>query len=100
MTTCRLEAQDQVYRFYPQYQDVHVMIFIGFGFLMTFLYKYGFSAVSLAISDYVRKPLSHLRCSGSPNAVNTLTICRQIGYNFLISAFVIQVTTISETHDF
>lgn len=27
-------------------QDVHVMIFIGFGFLMTFLKKYGFSSVS------------------------------------------------------
>jgi len=32
---------------YPFFQDVHVMIFIGFGFLMTFLKKYGLSAVSL-----------------------------------------------------
>jgi len=32
---------------YPSFQDVHVMIFIGFGFLMTFLKKYGLSAVSL-----------------------------------------------------
>jgi ammonium transporter Rh len=31
--------------YYPLYQDVHVMIFIGFGFLMTFLKKYGFSSV-------------------------------------------------------
>lgn len=31
---------------YTQFQDVHVMIFIGFGFLMTFLKKYGFGAVS------------------------------------------------------
>ncbi|KAK7071730.1 hypothetical protein SK128_020423 [Halocaridina rubra] len=32
---------------YPMFQDVHVMIFIGFGFLMTFLKRYGFSAVGL-----------------------------------------------------
>ncbi|XP_075057341.1 ammonium transporter Rh type A [Mixophyes fleayi] len=30
---------------YPFFQDVHVMIFIGFGFLMTFLKRYGFSSV-------------------------------------------------------
>ena len=27
------------------FQDVHVMIYIGFGFLMTFLKKYGYGAV-------------------------------------------------------
>ena len=32
---------------FSAFQDVHVMIFIGFGFLMTFLKKYGLSAVSL-----------------------------------------------------
>ncbi|XGW05500.1 hypothetical protein V3C99_016113 [Haemonchus contortus] len=32
---------------YPMFQDTHVMIFIGFGFLMTFLKRYGFSAVSV-----------------------------------------------------
>uniref|UniRef100_A0A4W5QJN4 Rh family B glycoprotein n=1 Tax=Hucho hucho TaxID=62062 RepID=A0A4W5QJN4_9TELE len=35
---------DFYYR-YPSFQDVHVMIFIGFGFLMTFLQRYGFSSV-------------------------------------------------------
>ena len=45
---------------YPVFQDVHVMIFVGFGFLMTFLKKYGYSAVgynffisSLAIQWYI-----------------------------------------------
>ncbi|ETN71805.1 hypothetical protein NECAME_14076 [Necator americanus] len=32
---------------YPLFQDTHVMIFIGFGFLMTFLKRYGFSAISV-----------------------------------------------------
>ncbi|KAF7236426.1 Ammonium transporter Rh type A [Varanus komodoensis] len=33
------------FQLYPLFQDVHVMIFVGFGFLMTFLKKYGFSSV-------------------------------------------------------
>ncbi|KAF2368305.1 Ammonium transporter AmtB-like domain [Trinorchestia longiramus] len=32
---------------YGHFQDVQVMIFVGFGFLMTFLKKYGFSAVGI-----------------------------------------------------
>ncbi|NWI95391.1 RHAG protein, partial [Pitta sordida] len=32
---------------YPHFQDIHVMIFVGFGFLMTFLKKYGFSSVGM-----------------------------------------------------
>ncbi|XP_009936503.1 ammonium transporter Rh type A isoform X1 [Opisthocomus hoazin] len=32
---------------YPHFQDVHVMIFVGIGFLMTFLKKYGFSSVGI-----------------------------------------------------
>lgn len=38
-------VQGSVNKLYPFYQDVHVMIFIGFGFLMTFLKKYTFGAV-------------------------------------------------------
>ena len=37
---------NEVDHYYPFYQDVHVMIFVGFGFLMTFLKKYGFSSVA------------------------------------------------------
>lgn len=33
--------------FYSMFMDVHVMIFVGFGFLMTYLRKYSLSAVSL-----------------------------------------------------
>ncbi|XP_046496887.1 ammonium transporter Rh type A [Equus quagga] len=39
-------AADQSLQLYPLFQDVHVMVFIGFGFLMTFLKNYGFGGVS------------------------------------------------------
>ncbi|XP_017487792.1 PREDICTED: ammonium transporter Rh type C-like [Rhagoletis zephyria] len=34
---------------YPHFQDVQVMIYIGFGFLMTFLRKYGYSATGYTL---------------------------------------------------
>ncbi|CAD7082792.1 unnamed protein product [Hermetia illucens] len=34
---------------YPHFQDIHVMIFVGFGFLMTFLRKYGYSATGFTL---------------------------------------------------
>jgi len=40
-------SHNMILKIYSSFQDVHVMIFIGFGFLMTFLKKYGLSAVSL-----------------------------------------------------
>uniref|UniRef100_A0A3Q2P2R1 Rh family B glycoprotein n=1 Tax=Fundulus heteroclitus TaxID=8078 RepID=A0A3Q2P2R1_FUNHE len=41
----RNDYDNDFYYRYPSFQDVHVMIFIGFGFLMTFLQRYGFSSV-------------------------------------------------------
>ncbi|XP_005441601.1 ammonium transporter Rh type A [Falco cherrug] len=41
------ERHADIQPLYPLFQDVHVMIFIGFGFLMTFLKKYGFSSVGI-----------------------------------------------------
>nr|XP_045721963.1 ammonium transporter Rh type A [Mirounga angustirostris] len=38
---------DRSLELHPLFQDVHVMIFVGFGFLMTFLKKYGFSSVGI-----------------------------------------------------
>lgn len=35
--------------YYGMFQDVHVMIFIGFGFLMTFLSRYSFSALGFTL---------------------------------------------------
>ncbi|CAI5792763.1 ammonium transporter Rh type C [Podarcis lilfordi] len=40
------DAENDFYFRYPSFQDVHVMIFVGFGFLMTFLQRYGFGAVA------------------------------------------------------
>ena len=38
-------ATNTITNYYPMFQDVHVMIFIGFGFLMTFLKYHGWSSV-------------------------------------------------------
>nr|XP_020766448.1 ammonium transporter Rh type B isoform X2 [Odocoileus virginianus texanus] len=39
------DADNEFYFRYPSFQDVHVMIFVGFGFLMVFLQRYGFGSV-------------------------------------------------------
>ncbi|CAF3018761.1 unnamed protein product [Rotaria sp. Silwood2] len=32
--------------YYAMFTDIHVMMFVGFGFLMTFLYRYSYSAIA------------------------------------------------------
>ncbi|KAB0369325.1 hypothetical protein FD755_019330 [Muntiacus reevesi] len=39
------DLENEFYYRYPSFQDVHVMIFVGFGFLMTFLKRYGYSSL-------------------------------------------------------
>ncbi|MBN3282733.1 RHCG protein, partial [Polyodon spathula] len=39
------DIENDFYYRYPSFQDVHVMIFVGFGFLMTFLKRYSFGSV-------------------------------------------------------
>ncbi|XP_066448898.1 ammonium transporter Rh type C isoform X1 [Eleutherodactylus coqui] len=46
MNAISSDNENDFYYRYSSFQDVHVMIFVGFGFLMTFLKKYGFGSVS------------------------------------------------------
>ncbi|XP_066466300.1 ammonium transporter Rh type B [Tiliqua scincoides] len=41
----RSHLENEFYMRYPSFQDVHTMIFVGFGFLMTFLKRYSYSSV-------------------------------------------------------
>lgn len=41
------DGTGSVSNYYAMYQDVHVMIFVGFGFLMTFLRKHDFSSLGM-----------------------------------------------------
>jgi ammonium transporter Rh len=40
-----LEAQEMMWTMYPMWQDIHVMMFIGFGFLMVFLKTHCWASV-------------------------------------------------------
>ncbi|XP_069696076.1 ammonium transporter Rh type A isoform X1 [Periplaneta americana] len=50
--------------YYPLFQDVHVMVFIGFGFLMTFLKRYGFSAIGFNLLIAALNVQWSILCSG------------------------------------
>ncbi|PNF40087.1 Ammonium transporter Rh type B, partial [Cryptotermes secundus] len=49
---------------HPVFQDVHVMVFIGFGFLMTFLKRYGFSAIGFNLLIAALNVQWSILCSG------------------------------------
>ena len=40
-------SKDTILSYYPFFQDVHVMIFVGFGFLMTFLRKHSYTSLGM-----------------------------------------------------
>lgn len=71
--------------YYPLYQDVHVMIFVGFGFLMTFLKKYGFSSVgyNFVVSAFAIQwgILVMTFCSQIHNATTTNTAMAKVHMN-------------------
>ncbi|GAV08644.1 hypothetical protein RvY_18306 [Ramazzottius varieornatus] len=50
-------------RYYSMFQDIHVMVFVGFGFLMTFLRKYGYGAIgfNFLLAAYVLQWASIMR---------------------------------------
>jgi ammonium transporter Rh len=47
--------KDKVQQYYPIFQDVHVMIYVGFGFLMVFLKQHSWTSVgyNFIIAAYV-----------------------------------------------
>ena len=56
---------------YPMLQDVHVMMFIGFGFLMTFLKHHSWSGVSINFIAAALAIQEYILCMGFWHAVST-----------------------------
>eukprot|EP00929_Paragymnodinium_shiwhaense_P013440 TRINITY_DN121293_c0_g1_i1.p1 TRINITY_DN121293_c0_g1~~TRINITY_DN121293_c0_g1_i1.p1 ORF type:complete len:506 (+),score=55.64 TRINITY_DN121293_c0_g1_i1:98-1519(+) len=54
----------QIARYYQPFLNVSIMIFVGFGFLVTFLYKYSFSAVSYNFMIACFVYLWNILCAG------------------------------------
>ena len=58
------DSADALKKTYSMFMDVHVMIFIGFGFLMTFLRKYGHSSVGFNFLLAAITIQWHILCGG------------------------------------
>uniref|UniRef100_A0A183CKQ6 Ammonium_transp domain-containing protein n=1 Tax=Globodera pallida TaxID=36090 RepID=A0A183CKQ6_GLOPA len=67
------DKHNRVHANYPMFQDIHTMVIIGFGFLLSFLKKYGFSALSinLLLSSFVMQYALLLRGFLSPQFIRT-----------------------------
>ncbi|KAG2500851.1 hypothetical protein HYH03_001612 [Edaphochlamys debaryana] len=65
-------AQDQVDRYYQFFTDVQIMIFVGFGFLMTFMRRYSYGAVALNYFASALMMLEAILCIGA---------CQQVFWN-------------------
>ncbi|CAH1245695.1 RHAG [Branchiostoma lanceolatum] len=86
--------------YYPLFQDVHVMMFIGFGFLMTFLKKYGFGSVGFNflvaafVLQWATLMSGFLHLHHGKIVVDITTSFGSVGFNFLVAAFVLQWATL------
>ncbi|KAM9477516.1 rh blood group, D antigen [Clarias gariepinus] len=43
------KKEEEFFASYAKFQDIHVMVFLGFGFLATFLVRYAFSSVAFSL---------------------------------------------------
>jgi len=66
------EVQEQVEQYYQWFIHVNIMIFVGFGFLMTFMRRYSLSAVSLNFFMSAIMFLEAILCIGA---------CQQVFWN-------------------
>jgi hypothetical protein len=73
-----LQANDKhVQQYYMYYIHVAMMVFVGFGFLMTFLYRYSYSAVGLNFFASSVVMLEFIVVGGAVQQVRSLRGCVQ-----------------------
>ncbi len=70
----------EIDHYYPMFMDIHGMIFVGFGFLMTFLNRYT-TVVSFSVLQTSSLP---------PTIIFHRYGFGAVGFNFLLSAFALE----------